>query len=175
MTRQERLLDILRSGAGPVSGAELAERLGVSRQTIVQDIARLRGEGVEIISTPQGYRLSGNTAVYRETLGIIHTPDQLQRELEILVERRITVEDVWINHPVYGRIRGRLDIATPRDLAVFLEKRAKSSLPLFSEVTGGLHFHTLSASGPEPIARAREILLREGFQLVDATPQSSLY
>ncbi|MDI3257832.1 MAG: transcription repressor NadR [Kyrpidia sp.] len=174
MTRREQLLDILRLGAGPVSGEELAQRLGVSRQTVVQDIARLRQQGVAIFSTPHGYRLNLDPAVYRETLGIIHTPEQLPRELEILVGHRVTVEDVWIDHPVYGRVRGRLDITTPKDLARFLEMRARSPIPLFSEVTGGLHYHTLAASGPDAVARAREVLREEGFQLVDPTPQNIL-
>ncbi|ADG06183.1 transcription repressor NadR [Kyrpidia tusciae] len=174
MTRRERLLHILYREPGPVPGGELARRLGVSRQTVVSDIARLRGEGMAVLSTPQGYVLGTRPHFYREFLGIVHTPEQLPRELEILVGHGVSVEDVWIDHPVYGRVHGRLDIATPEDLAHFLEIRARSPAPLFSEVTGGLHYHTLLASGPEPIARARKALVEAGFYLLQSTPQSTL-
>ena len=99
MTRRERLLYILYREPGPVSGGELARRLGVSRQTVVSDIARLRGEGMNVLSTPQGYVLGTRPHFYREVLGIVHTPEQLPRELEILVGHGVSVEDVWIDHP----------------------------------------------------------------------------
>lgn len=174
MERRERLLEVLRTSDQPVPGSKLARRLGVSRQTVVQDIALLRREGHPILSTTQGYLLpQEGPPRHREVLGIIHTPEQLPRELEILVGHGITVEDVFIDHPVYGRIHGRLDIATPEDLAAFLEKRARSPLPLFSEVTGGLHYHTLSAPDPQCIVRAKEALVREGFRLLEFMPQNS--
>ncbi|GAX90357.1 transcription repressor NadR [Effusibacillus lacus] len=168
MDRRQQLLDFLKSSDRPIPGSHLADILDVSRQTIVQDIAFLRKDGFEIISTTQGYVLaSGSKTQYREVLGIIHTPEQLKRELEILVSHHITVEDVFIDHPVYGRIKGELNIVTPKDVKQFLEKRARSPIPLFSEVTGGLHYHTLVAEDAETIAEAKKALQEEGFQLVD--------
>ncbi|WP_019121928.1 transcription repressor NadR [Brevibacillus massiliensis] len=168
MERRQQLLEILRSSPEPVAGSRLAGMLQVSRQTIVQDIAFLRKDGYPIISTTQGYVLEGGTKTScRGVLGIVHTPEQLKRELEILVAHHVVVEDVFIDHPVYGRIIGVLDIATPKDVKQFLEKRANSMIPLFSEVTGGLHYHTLAAEDQETIADAKAALLAEGFQLVD--------
>ena len=37
--RREKIMETLRREQGPVSGTELAARMGVSRQVIVQDIA----------------------------------------------------------------------------------------------------------------------------------------
>lgn len=168
MDRRAELLNILRSSKDPVQGSLLAERLNVSRQTIVQDIAFLRKDGYPVLSTTHGYILTGKTRPeYREVMGIIHTPEQLRRELEILVSHHVAVEDVFIIHPVYGRIEGNLNIVTPMDLKNFLEKRARSQIPLFSEVTGGLHYHTLLAEDPEMILEAKKSLQQEGFQLVD--------
>lgn len=153
-----------------MQGSQLAERLNVSRQTIVQDIAFLRKDGHPILSTTQGYLLAGKTKPeFREVMGIIHTPEQLKRELEILIAHHVTVEDVFIIHPVYGRIEGKLNIVSPMDLKHFLEKRANSHIPLFSEVTGGLHYHTLVAEDPSMIVEAKKALQQEGFQLVDPT------
>lgn len=169
MDRRQQLLDYLKSSDKPIPGSYLADILDVSRQTIVQDIAFLRKDGFEIVSTTQGYLLErGSKAQYREVLGIVHTPQQLQRELEILVAHHVTVEDVFIEHPIYGRIKGELHIVTPKDVKQFLDKRSRSPIPLFSEVTGGFHYHTLVAEDAETIDEAKTALKKEGFQLVDS-------
>lgn len=168
MDRRQQLLDILKSSTVPIPGSYLADILDVSRQTVVQDIAVLRKEGFQILSTTQGYLLErGAKSQYREVLGIVHSPERLKRELEILVAHHVAVEDVFIDHPVYGRVQGPLNIKTPKDMKEFLEKRARSPIPLFSEVTGGLHYHTLVAEDAETIAEAKAALKKEGFELVD--------
>ena len=53
--RRERILQILYDTAAPISGANLAKQLQVSRQVIVQDMALLRANGSDIISTNLGY------------------------------------------------------------------------------------------------------------------------
>ena len=49
--RRMNILEILNNRTTPVSGTELAGKLGVSRQVIVQDIALLRADNKEIMST----------------------------------------------------------------------------------------------------------------------------
>lgn len=167
MDRRLHLLEQLKNSSSPVLGSQLAETLAVTRQTIVSDISLLRREGYPILSTPQGYLIAGATRPeYREVMGIIHTREQLQRELEILVGHRVTVEDVFIEHPVYGRIEGSLKIATLKDVKEFLMKRSQTQIPLFSEVTGGLHYHTLVSENPEYISQAKAALQQEGFELL---------
>src|SRR5438309_11162273 len=63
-TRRRRMLEWMRGRSGPVAGTELARHFRVSRQCVVQDIAILRAERNDILSTPQGYRLPAK-----------HTPD----------------------------------------------------------------------------------------------------
>ena len=48
--RRMNILEILNNRTTPVSGTELAGKLGVSRQVIVQDIALLRADNKEIMS-----------------------------------------------------------------------------------------------------------------------------
>ncbi len=55
--RRQQIMEILNQETSPVSGAELAKRAGVSRQIVVQDIALLRAENKEIMSTNKGYVL----------------------------------------------------------------------------------------------------------------------
>ena len=49
--RRSAILQLLRNRTAPVTGAELAARMGVSRQVIVQDIALLRTGGLRFIIT----------------------------------------------------------------------------------------------------------------------------
>ena len=53
--RREEIIKIIKSSSKPVAGTELAKVLGVSRQVIVQDMALIRANGVEITSTNRGY------------------------------------------------------------------------------------------------------------------------
>ena len=53
--RREELLNYLLETQSPVTGKELSEKFGVSRQVIVQDIALLRASGKEIVGTMKGY------------------------------------------------------------------------------------------------------------------------
>ena len=55
--RREAIVKYLSSKTSPVSGTELAKHFGVSRQIIVQDIALLRAENRNILSTNKGYVL----------------------------------------------------------------------------------------------------------------------
>src|SRR5947207_12242174 len=57
--RRTHLLDRLAEARSPVSGAELAGWLGVSRQVVVQDVAILRAGGAPILATARGYLLPG--------------------------------------------------------------------------------------------------------------------
>ena len=59
--RRSAILQLLRNRTAPVTGGELAARMGVSRQVIVQDIALLRTGGSRILATPEGYVLPAAT------------------------------------------------------------------------------------------------------------------
>src|SRR3989304_1110796 len=53
--RRRGILSVLRRSGSPGVGSDLARRLDVSRQVIVQDIALLRARGHKILATPRGY------------------------------------------------------------------------------------------------------------------------
>ena len=68
--RRAQILEILKKSEQPVSGTDLAGRLHVSRQVIVQDIALLRAGNKNILSTNKGYLLYDDHApekTYRRT------------------------------------------------------------------------------------------------------------
>ena len=56
--RRKEILAIVGNSDNALPAAVLAEKLGVSRQVIVQDIAMLRANGFDIISTNRGYMLT---------------------------------------------------------------------------------------------------------------------
>ena len=57
--RRATILELLKVNGQAISGTGLAEKLGVSRQIIVQDIALLRAVNKNILSTNKGYVSQG--------------------------------------------------------------------------------------------------------------------
>ena len=52
--RRKKLIFLMRESEQPLSGTQLGQVTGVSRQVVVQDIALLRTEGYPIVSTAKG-------------------------------------------------------------------------------------------------------------------------
>ena len=57
--RRNEILSLLGNASLPIPAGILSEKFAVSRQVIVQDIAVLRAEGYDVISTNRGYLLGG--------------------------------------------------------------------------------------------------------------------
>lgn len=164
--RRTQILKILRTPRHPITGTALAERFGVSRQVIVQDMAVLRAAGKEIQASPQGYYLYHPLAnAHRAVVAVRHTPQQTEDELLSLVDVGVEVVDVIVEHPIYGEQRGMLHIASREDVRLFMQQLAETGARLLSELTDGLHLHTLEARRPEQLERAREVLRERGYML----------
>lgn len=58
-------MDQIKNSERPVSGSALARTFQVSRQVIVQDIALIRAEGNDVISTNRGYIFTAPHTVSR--------------------------------------------------------------------------------------------------------------
>jgi len=63
--RRQKLLQLLSGTQTPISGASLAKHFTVSRQVIVQDMALLRAQGHEVLSTNRGYLIQAPLRVSR--------------------------------------------------------------------------------------------------------------
>lgn len=165
--RRQAIIHRLQSCAESVTGTELAEQFGVSRQVIVQDMAVLRAAGESLISTPRGYSLQqkGARRLPRAVVAVQHTPEQTDDELLALVAVGATVVDVAIDHPVYGEMRGTLMIRTADDVAAFLNRMRESGAGLLLNLTQGVHVHTLEAADAPTLDRAREALAKRGYLL----------
>ena len=69
----------------------------------------------------------------------------------------------WVEHPVYGEIRADLMLESRRDVAAFVRKMAAAGAPPLSQLTDGIHLHTVEAKTREEIEDARKELARLGF------------
>lgn len=164
--RRQGILAWMRGHGEPVRGGELAKRFRVSRQCLVQDVAILRACGQEIAATPRGYHLPAAKKIgHRAILACGHAPERTQEELEILVDNGVKVLDVIVEHPVYGELRGSLMLESRADVQDFLSRVSSSHAALLSSLTKGVHLHTVEASRPESISRAKARLRTRGFLL----------
>ena len=166
MRGQERrfeVLALLEGAKEPVSGAEIARRCGVSRQVIVNDIALLRREGNEVISTHHGYVLARHGGPCRRLFKVCHDETRVQEELFAIVDAGGTVEDVIVNHRYYGKIEARLDLSSRRDVRRYLDDLEHSKSTLLSKVTSGYHFHHVSADSDEVLDEIADELQRLGL------------
>jgi hypothetical protein len=164
--RRRGILAWMQSHGEPVRGGELAKRFRVSRQCLVQDVAILRAGGEQIAATPRGYHLPEQSRrAHREILACRHAPERTQEELQILVDHGVKILDVIVEHPVYGELRGSLMLESRADVEDFLARVTSSHATLLSSLTKGVHLHTVEASRPEMIARAKAQLRARGFLL----------
>ena len=171
--RRARLTAILRARGDPVPGGELARLLGVSRQVVVQDIAVLRAAGATVVPSPRGYVWTPEDGAapadprrVRARIAVRHTPAESAVELHALVGAGVRVVDVIVEHPLYGELRGLLDLATPAEVDAWVEALARHHASLLSALTGGVHLHTVEATDPLALAAARDRLSTLGFLLL---------
>jgi uncharacterized protein len=164
--RRRQIVAWMRRHGAPIRGGELARQFRVSRQCLVQDVAILRASGEEIEATPRGYRLPKGTAqAHRAILACRHAPERTEEELQILVDHGVKILDVIVEHPLYGELRGSLMLESRADVQDFLTQVSASGASLLSSLTGGVHLHTIEASRPEMISRAKARLRARGFLL----------
>ncbi len=158
-TRRKSIGELLRESENPVKGGELAQNMGVTRQVIVKDIAILRAGGERIISTPEGYIMQKDQKNYcKKVLAVVHNSDEIEDELSIIVKYGGIIEDVIVEHEIYGEIRGMMMLKTLYDVQKFIEKiKSSKSEPLMA-LTGGIHLHTVMAESPEILDKIEDEL-----------------
>ena len=159
--RRDEILQTLAGASGPVSAAALAARLGVSRQVVVGDVALLRAAGSPIVATPRGYVLEEQTHPCEKKIAVMHGREQLQEELYTIVDYGCTVVDVIVEHPLYGELVGQLHLSSRYDVDRFLDS-IRESEPL-SQLTHGVHLHTIRYPDEEAFAKMKEALREKGI------------
>ncbi|NLT57793.1 MAG: transcription repressor NadR [Clostridiales bacterium] len=163
--RRQAVSRQLAEAAGPVSAAALAKAFSVSRQVIVGDIALLRAGGMDIASTPRGYVLPRETAGLIRMLACRHQADQMEAELNAIVDQGCTVVDVIVEHPIYGQLTGLLQLSNRYDVGKFVERCRRHSAAPLSQLTEGIHLHTVLCSDQGAYDRVRAALETLGILL----------
>lgn len=164
--RRMNILEILEHRSTPVSGMELAGELGVSRQVIVQDIALLRADNKEIMSTYRGYILHSPDMDSRECIRVFrvnHTTEDTLDELQTIVDYGGRVLDASVEHGLYGHITVDLIINNRLDAADFVAQMEKSHDQPLKDLTGGCHYHTVAAEGERNLNLIEEELDKKGY------------
>ena len=160
--RRKKILELIRESETPLSGGALGKVTGVSRQVVVQDVALLRTEGYPIVATARGYVINKPDEAVR-TFKVCHTNEQTEEELTTIVDLGACVVDVSVNHRAYGKMTAPLNIRSRRDVQQFMEQiRTGKSTPLMN-VTGGYHFHRISAKSEDVLDEVEEALRKKNF------------
>lgn len=73
--------------------------------------------------------------------------------------------DVAVENPLYGELRGNLNLASRYDVDTFITQAANTPECLLSRMTGGVHLHTLRCPDEETFQRI-EAALRERDSLL---------
>lgn len=164
--RRSIILQLLKDSPVPLTGSELASRTNVSRQVIVGDMTLLKAKNEPILATSQGYMYltqSPNSYSFERTIACRHSPQDTEKELNLLVDHGVLVKDVKIEHPVYGDLTASIMVSNRQEVKQFMENIRISRASLLSELTDGIHLHTLSASSIQVLDQAEAALKAEGF------------
>lgn len=160
--RRDAIIRTIQKAQAPVSGKVLAAAYDVSRQVVVQDIALIRASGYDIISTNRGYILNAPVTEER-VFKVHHTDAQLEEELNAIVDLGGCVENVMVNHRVYGHIEAGLHIRSRRMAAEFLEDIQSGKSSPLKNITSDYHYHTVSADSEETLDMIEQMLREKGF------------
>lgn len=164
MQRREKIYAQLLTAAAPVSATALARQFGVSRQIIVGDIALLRAGGCNITATPRGYVIVASGGITVQ-LAVCHSGEATRDELYAMVDCGCTVQDVIVEHPVYGQLTAPLQLSSRYDVDQFIRSMASSDARPLSALTEGIHLHTLSCPSDDALAHLKENLRQMGVLL----------
>ncbi len=163
--RRHEIMNILKTSENPVKGIKLAEKFGVSRQVIVQDIAILRAEGFDVLATPNGYMVpKDNKKKILKTIVTKHFDvEEVEEELMILIDNGAIVIDVIVDHPIYGDVQGVLNLNYKCEVDNFLDKIRSGKIEFLSSLTEGIHIHTIEVPSDESFVKIKEQLKEKGY------------
>lgn len=145
--RRKAILQLLESTNEPISGKQLSQQFGVSRQIIVKDISILKSQEHIINSTSRGYVINNTPQgkAYKRVIVCQHNNERMEEELQLIIDNGAMIDDVAIDHPVYGNIKANLMIETQDDLDKFIHAMNKFEGRMLAHLTDNVHLHTISA------------------------------
>lgn len=169
-SRRQAIMEFLINTNQAVSATTLANIFDVSRQIIVGDIALLRASGNDILATPRGYILQTSKDLPNnkliKTIACKHTNyDSTSEEIYSIIEHGAALINVIVEHPIYGQISAQLSIYSKYDADEFLKKYRMSNVVPLSDLTEGIHLHTIECDDLEQFERVKDALIEKGILL----------
>ena len=164
--RRNELLTILKQKREPITGTELAKFANVSRQVIVNDMTLLKARNEPILATSQGYLYMAKDNAEKQVERIIacyHPRDQTKDELLTLVDCGVTVNNVIVQHPIYGEITASIMVSNRHDVENFIHQVEKTNAKNLAELTDGIHLHTITAPTSTILDRAEQLMRKKGY------------
>lgn len=160
--RRKKIVNYMLLAQKAISGGQLSQIFGVSRQIIVQDISALKNDGYDILSTHSGYIMS-KKAFCSKVFKVSHKDEDVEKELNLIVDLGGTVENVFVYHKVYNKVTASMGIKSRRDVELFLNNIASGKSSLLKNITAGYHYHTISAEDDKTLVLIEEKLKENGF------------
>ncbi len=160
--RREDIIIRLQKAEKPITATVLAEIYGVSRQVIVGDIGVIRASGIEVTSLVRGYIIE-KKEVHTKIFKVIHSDEDVEKELGLIVDLGGTIVDVFVFHRVYGKLCAPMGIKTRLQIKQFLDEISSGKSSLLKNVTAGYHYHTVSAESDDILGKIEKALSENGF------------
>ncbi|MFC6169286.1 transcription repressor NadR [Loigolactobacillus jiayinensis] len=161
--RRTRIKEQLLAAQKPISANYFAGQFKVSRQTIVGDIALLRASGEGITAAFNGYLYRNEQAIFTGKIVCKHTPAETENELRLIVANGGQVLDVTVAHELYGELTGQLNLTNNQEITRFIHNYQNKQAHLLSELTAGIHLHTISCADATQFALIKEKLQAAGI------------
>ncbi len=163
--RRQQILNLIKENNAPLNGSAISKILGVSRQVIVQDVALLRANNHDIISTNRGYII--NSASDQDScirvFKVSHKDDQIEEELSLITSLSGKVLDVYVEHEIYGKVSADLNISNQKDIEKFMLQMNDETVAPLKNITNNCHFHSIKAPTEKLLDLIELELKQKGF------------
>lgn len=167
MNRKERkkeIIKLLTESEEPLTGNSIAAYFHVTRQIIVKDIALIKAEGIQIMSTARGYCIHKNVEKNKTRLiTVCHEADEIEKELQIIVDLGGKVLTTAIDHPFYGTLGESLNIKSRKDISLFLKRITETQCKPLLQLTKGIHKHIIEAEDEKSLDEICDELNKAGY------------
>ena len=94
-----------------------------------------------------------------------HSSENTKSELYAIVDLGAIVVNVIIEHKLYGEITGHLNLKNRNDVDAFIRSVESSEVMLLSELTQGVHLHTIACRDKTHFEQVTQVLEADGILL----------
>lgn len=119
------------------------------------------------MATPDGYIVNRNDGKVKTIIAVKHKESEMFDEMSTVIKYGGVIEDVIVEHSLYGEIKGVLMVKNLNELNKFIAKYSSQEGRLLSVLTNGVHLHTISAETSEDIEAIISELKAKNFIVSD--------